>query len=99
MLKKLSYLILIGYTLLFNSCKYGDEDKAKIYIGFSQCIDHDIWRKSMDHAMEVEASLHPEVKLTIYNANRKPKSRFEILKNLLIIKLMSSLFLLMNRIP
>ena len=71
MLKKLSYLILISYTLLLNSCKYGDEDKAKISIGFSQCIDQDIWRKSMDHAMEVEASLHPEVHLTIYNANRK----------------------------
>jgi signal transduction histidine kinase/DNA-binding response OmpR family regulator len=75
MLKKLSYLILIGYTLLFNSCKYGDEDKAKISIGFSQCIDQDIWRKSMDHAMEVEASLHPEVDLTIYNANRKAKKQ------------------------
>lgn len=75
MLKKLSYLILIGYTLLFNSCKYGDEDKDKISIGFSQCIDHDIWRKSMDHAMEVEASLHPEVKLTIYNANRQAKKQ------------------------
>lgn len=75
MLKKLSYLILIGYTLLFNSCKYGDEDKDKISIGFSQSIDHDIWRRSMDHAMEVEAALHPEVNLTIYNANRNEKKQ------------------------
>ena len=78
MLKKLSYLLLIGYTLLFNSCnKLEDDDKAKISIGFSQSIDYDIWRKSMDHSMEVEASLHPEVKLTIYNANRHAKKQIQ----------------------
>ena len=71
MLRKLSYIILISYILLLNSCKFREDDKAKISIGFSQCINNDIWRKSMDHAMEVEASLHPEVKLTICNANRQ----------------------------
>ena len=75
MLRKLSYIILISYTLLLTSCKLGDDDKAKVSIGFSQCIDHDIWRKSMDHSMEVEASLHPEVHLTIYNANRNAKKQ------------------------
>ncbi len=75
MLRKLSYIILISNILLLNSCKFGNDDKAKISIGFSQCIDHDIWRKSMDHAMEVEASLHPEVHLTIYNANRQAKKQ------------------------
>ena len=75
MLRKLSYIILISYTLLLTSCKLGDDDKAKVSIGFSQCIDHDIWRKSMDHSMEVEASLHPEVNLTIYNANRNAKKQ------------------------
>ena len=75
MLRKLSCIILISYILLLYSCKFRDDDKAKISIGFSQCIDHDIWRKSMDHAMEVEASLHPEVKLTIYNANRQAKKQ------------------------
>ena len=75
MLRKLSCIIFVSYTLLFNSCKLEDDDKAKISIGFSQSIDYDIWRKSMDHAMEVEASLHPEVKLTIYNANRQAKKQ------------------------
>ena len=75
MLRKLSYIILISYALLLTSCKLGDDNKAKISIGFSQCIDNDIWRKSMDHSMEVEASLHPEVQLTIYNANRKAKKQ------------------------
>lgn len=75
MLRKLSYIILISYILLLNSCKPSDDNKDEIKIGFSQCIDHDIWRKSMDHSMEVEASLHPEVHLTIYNANRKAKKQ------------------------
>jgi signal transduction histidine kinase/AraC-like DNA-binding protein/CheY-like chemotaxis protein len=75
MLRNLSYIILISFILLLNSCKLEDDDKAKIAIGFSQCIDHDIWRKSMDHAMEVEASLHSGVNLTIYNANRQAKKQ------------------------
>ena len=75
MLRKLSYIILISCTLSLNSCRLGDDEKDKIAIGFSQSIDNDIWRKSMDHAMEVEASLHPEVKLTIYNANRQAKKQ------------------------
>ena len=53
----------------------GNEDEAKISIGFSQSIDYDIWRKSMDHSMEVEAALHPEVKLIIRNANRSSKKQ------------------------
>ena len=75
MLRKLNYIILGSFILMLNSCKLEDDDKAKISIGFSQSIDYDIWRKSMDHAMEVEASLHPEVKLTIYNANRHAKKQ------------------------
>ncbi len=75
MLRNLSYIILISFILLLNSCKFGNDDKAKISIGFSQSIDHDIWRKSMDHTMEVEASLHPGVHLTIYNANRSAKKQ------------------------
>jgi signal transduction histidine kinase/DNA-binding response OmpR family regulator len=63
-----------------------DDDKAKIAIGFSQSIDYDIWRKSMDHAMEVEASLHPEVKLTIYNANRHAKKQIRDIEKFIVDK-------------
>lgn len=77
MLRKLSYISLICYIFLLNSCKFRDDDKDDITLGFSQCIDNDIWRKSMDHSMEVEASLHPEVRLTIYNANRNVKKQID----------------------
>ncbi|TDD74668.1 substrate-binding domain-containing protein [Flavobacterium caseinilyticum] len=77
MLRKISYILIVSSTLLLSSCKFEDDDKAKISIGFSQSIDYDIWRKSMNHAMEVEAALHPEVNLTIYNANRKAKKQIQ----------------------
>jgi len=77
MLKKLSYIILISSAFLLNSCKYGDEDKAKISIGFSQSVSNDNWRISMNHSMEVEAALHPEVNLTICNANHQAKKQIE----------------------
>nr|WP_315166752.1 substrate-binding domain-containing protein [uncultured Flavobacterium sp.] len=75
MLRKICCIILISIVLLFNSCNSSEEGKGKISIGFSQSLDNDIWRKSMDHAMEVEASLYPEVSLTIYNAKRKAKNQ------------------------
>ena len=37
----------------------------------------------MDHAMEVEASLHPEINLTIYNANRKAKKQIKDIDNMI----------------
>lgn len=66
-------ILLILITLF--SCDSNDNRKKNISIGFSQSINNDIWRKSMDHAMEVEASLHPDVKLTIYNADRNVKKQ------------------------
>ena len=68
-------VLLFGYFL--NSCDSNNKKEDSISIGFSQIISNDIWRNSMDHAMEVEASLHPEVKLTIYNADRKVKKQIE----------------------
>lgn len=87
MLRKLSYIILISCTLSLNSCRLGDDEKDKIAIGFSQSINNDIWRKSMDHAMEVEASLHPEVSLTIYNANRKAKNQIRDIQKFIDAKM------------
>lgn len=75
MMKTIFFTLLLSFVLLNSSCSSSDKDKREISIGFSQSIDHDIWRKSMDHAMEVEVSLHPEVNLTIYNANRQAKKQ------------------------
>ena len=84
MLRKLSYIIPISFLLLLCSCNSNTKNTDTISIGFSQSIsEDDIWRKSMDHTMEIEASLHPEVKLTIYNADRNVKKQIADIDNMI----------------
>ena len=75
MSRRVCFILLASFVCILNSCNTSNKDKKEVFIGFSQSIDHDIWRTSMDHAMEVETSLHPEVSLKIYNANRKSKKQ------------------------
>ncbi len=77
MVRKHIYIILFGYLLLLFSCNNPNKNTHTYSIGFSQSIDNDIWRKSMDHAMEVEASLHPDIKLTISVTDRNVKKQIE----------------------
>lgn len=84
MLTKSKLLLLLGFILLFYSCSHYSEDKGKISIGFSQSIsEDDTWRKSMDNTMRVEASLHPEVDLTIYNANNSTKNQISDIEKMI----------------
>ncbi len=71
MLRKYSFIIILGVIGFLHSCKSSTDDIDSVSIGFSQSVGDDIWRTSMNHAMEVEASLHPGINLTIYNANRQ----------------------------
>nr|WP_315162602.1 substrate-binding domain-containing protein [uncultured Flavobacterium sp.] len=83
MSRRVCFILLASFVCFLNSCNSSDGDRKKISIGFSQSINNDIWRKSMDHAMEVEASLHPEINLTIYNANRKAKKQIKDIDNMI----------------
>ena len=83
MLRRYCFIILTSFVFILNSCKSSDEDKKEISIGFSQCIDGDSWRKSMNHEMEVEASLHPEINLTIYNADRNTKKQIRDIEKMI----------------
>lgn len=49
------------------ACMQKNHDST-IRIGFSQAMLTDDWRRQMDKTMEIEASLHPEVKLQIRDA-------------------------------
>ena len=77
----ITIILFIGNFL--SSCDSTHEKKDSISIGFSQIINNDMWRKSMDHAMKVEASLHPEVKLTIYNADREVKKQIQDIEKMI----------------
>ena len=59
------WFIFIVVLSLF-SCTH--HNKNEIKIGFSQAMSTDDWRKQMNSAMEIEASLKPEVNLTISDA-------------------------------
>lgn len=76
------YLILVLITLF--SCNSNTKDQQTISIGFSQSIsEDDSWRKSMDNTVKVEASLHPEIDLTIYNANSSTKKQIEDIEKMI----------------
>ncbi len=84
MLRKFSYLLQISYLLLLCSCNSNTKDVHTISIGFSQSIsEEDNWRKSMDNTMKVEASLHPEIDLKIYNANGSTKKQIEDIEKMI----------------
>ena len=64
---KYSNFLFVVYIMFVFSCSKNETKKYEI--GFSQCISKDDWRKAMDHEMQVEASLYPEIDLTIFQAN------------------------------
>jgi signal transduction histidine kinase/DNA-binding response OmpR family regulator len=71
-MSRLDYIFVIGIIFLFagiSSCRR-DIRKDKIRIGFSQCISDHEWRQTMNHSMKVQASLSPEIDLTIYEAHK-----------------------------
>ncbi|MBA0884491.1 hybrid sensor histidine kinase/response regulator transcription factor [Flavobacterium undicola] len=84
MLRKIYYSCLIISLFILGSCNPYTKNKGKISIGFSQSIsEEDSWRKSMDNTMKVEASLHPEVDLTIYNANNSTQKQISDIEKMI----------------
>lgn len=69
------YILLLNFVFLQTSCNSTATEEREISIGFSQSVGNDLWRVSMNHAMEVEAALHPNVNLTIHNAHHQAKKQ------------------------
>ncbi len=64
-LYKLLRLLFLVSLFCLSSCK---TDTVKVYkIGFSQCQD-DEWRDAMNESMIIQAALHPEIDLTIFQS-------------------------------
>ncbi|GBF22337.1 MULTISPECIES: substrate-binding domain-containing protein [Arenibacter] len=73
------FLFIVVFISLFHSCSYRN-DEAEIRIGFSQAMIADEWRQSMNNAMELQASLYPNVTLSISNADYNVENQIKQLK-------------------
>lgn len=63
------FLLIVLLLTFYSSCDT-NKNEDEIYIGFSQCISSDQWRKDMNHSMMVQTSLYPNINLKISEANR-----------------------------
>jgi len=70
------YILLVFLaSLSLVSCKQKQGNKIKV--GFSQAMNTDDWRKQMNNSMKIEASLQPDVNLTISDANNNIQKQIE----------------------
>tara|TARA_R100001369_G_C3321047_1_gene168940 strand:- start:476 stop:3220 length:2745 start_codon:yes stop_codon:yes gene_type:complete len=74
------FISVISLFILLYSCAKQTEEE-EIRIGFSQAMFNDEWRQSMNNAMEVQASLYPNVTLSIANANYNVQQQIAQLKD------------------
>ncbi|WP_312750718.1 substrate-binding domain-containing protein [Epilithonimonas hominis] len=75
--------ILFVMLMILSACKNDSEKSDKINIGFSQGLGSHPWRQSMNHAMEIQASLHSEVQLSISKAEGSVKKQIEDIQEMI----------------
>ena len=80
-LSKLSVIIIVFAAFLTGCGK--KSDSHKIRIGFSQAMTTDDWRKQMNKSMLIEASMHPEVELLLYDGNNDIEKQIKDIENLI----------------
>ncbi|RAV29565.1 AraC family transcriptional regulator [Sinomicrobium soli] len=78
------FFIFIGFwlTAFFLSCS-GTGDKGPVKIGFSQAMTTDDWRKQMNKSMQLEASLHDDVALTVLDARDDVEKQISDIESLI----------------
>ncbi len=75
------FIFLALFILLF-SCK--SEKKEKKYtIGFSQCTNADLWRRTMQDGMERELSLNPDVRFIMKDAKGQSAIQYKQIQELI----------------
>ncbi|MGB5818666.1 MAG: substrate-binding domain-containing protein [Saonia sp.] len=81
-LKKVHFYALAILVLSFFSCDR-DSKENQIRIGFAQAMTNDDWRRSMNNAMKLQASLDPNIDLTIYDANYEVDKQIQQIEKLI----------------
>ncbi len=69
--------------MILSACKNESGKSDKINIGFSQGLGNHPWRQAMNHAMEIQASLHSEVQLSISKAEGSVKKQIQDIQKMI----------------
>ena len=75
MVKLRNFFRLMFLFLIMTACKEISPKSEQIEIGFSQGLGNHPWREAMNHSMEIQASLHSDVNLTIFKAENSVKKQ------------------------
>ena len=74
---------LFIFLMILSACKNDSGKSDKINIGFSQGLGSHPWRQAMNHAMEIQASLHSEVQLSISKAEGSVKKQIQDIQKMI----------------
>jgi signal transduction histidine kinase/AraC-like DNA-binding protein len=84
-LKRYQYFLLFLASLLiffFSACT-GKKKKEQFTIAFSQCVESDLWRKTMLEEMKRELSFHPNITFLYKQADGNSEKQIHQVKQLL----------------
>lgn len=73
-------LILVFFIIV--SCSRSPQSRT-VRISFSQAMTTDDWRQQMNKSMQIEASLHPEVELNIFDAGNSVAKQIKDIERLI----------------
>jgi signal transduction histidine kinase/DNA-binding response OmpR family regulator len=83
--RPLRVLLIIIPIIALNSCSTPTSEK-KFTIGFSQCVESDMWRKTMLEGMKRELSFHPSIDFLYKQADGNSQKQVQQVKELLAQK-------------
>lgn len=86
MFNNLIKLLLLFFIVSSLACK-SDESSHQINIGFSQGLGGHPLREAMNHSMEIQASLHSNVNLTIYKAENNTMTQIKDIQKMIDLKM------------
>ncbi len=79
---KIYFLLLLAFQSIVFSCRERTSEDM-IRIGFAQAMTNDDWRRSMNDAMKLQASLNSNIDLIIRDANYNVEKQIEQIESLI----------------
>jgi signal transduction histidine kinase/DNA-binding response OmpR family regulator len=82
MLCRIFLLLIAGIVFFLPACK-NKEAKKEFVIGFSQCVEDDLWRRTMLEDMKRELAFHENISFYYKEANNSSTKQIKQVKELL----------------